>query len=123
MSRVQIQAMNVQQLVEHFIYIAVEQSDAAIVNNSAKYNRFYSQMDEVRNELKKREGDQRRALISLFDHPNAQVRLKAAITTLVLAPESSKQVLKNISDRNEFPQAAEANGILWGLEDGSFKPS
>jgi hypothetical protein len=69
-----------------------------------------------------RTGDQRRALISLYNHRNAQVRLKAAISTLAVAPNAARRVLQLITDRAEFPQAAHAYGMIRALEDGSYTP-
>ncbi|MBI4275958.1 MAG: DUF2019 domain-containing protein [Rhizobiales bacterium] len=123
MTRIGLQDMTVEQLVQLFITIALDQDKAIMTNDNAKYNRLYSQMDDVKNELKRRADDQRRALIELYDHPNVQVRLKAAITTLGLAPEAARRVLQIISDRAEFPQAADANGILRALDNGTFVPN
>jgi hypothetical protein len=72
-------------------------------------------------ERKQRAGDQRRALIPLHEHPNAQVRLKAAIATLALAPHAARQALQIIRNREEYPQAA-ARGMIRAVDDGSFIP-
>ena len=79
-------------------------------------------MDIVVNELKRRPGDQRRELAIFLSDANTQVRLKAAIATLVLLPDSSRRALQMISDFNEYPQAPFARDILSGLDDGSYKP-
>ena len=50
-------------------------------------------MAGVANELKARDGDQRTALMTLYDYPNMQVRLKAAIHTLAVAPTAARQQL------------------------------
>jgi hypothetical protein len=110
----------VNQLVERFIAIALDQYDALLDDEHAKYNRLYEQMDAITRELKHRTGDQRRALIRLHDHPNAQVRLKSAIATLALVPEAARQTLQTISDRNEYPQAAYARDMLVALDKGTF---
>jgi hypothetical protein len=65
----------------------------------------------------------RRALIPLLEHPNPQVRLKSAITTLALAPEAARRALQIISDRNEYPQAADARGMMSDLDEGRFIPN
>ena len=94
-----------EQLVERFKAIALEQDKALQFDQTAKYNRLYGDMDIVVNELKRRPGDQRRELVHFLKDANAQVRLKAAIATLVLAPDSSRRALQMISDLNEYPQA------------------
>ena len=123
MKRIKLENMTVDQLVERFVAIALDQDRAALHDDNAKYNRLYGQMDAVKQELKSRPADQRRALIPLHAHPNAQVRLKAAIATLALAPEAARRTLQVISDRNEYPQAADARGMMSALDDGTFVPS
>jgi hypothetical protein len=123
MKRTNLEDMSINQLVERFLAIALDQDRAIFDGNHAKYNRLYGQMDAIKQELKSRPDDQRRALIPLHTHPNAQVRLKSAIATLTLAPEAARRTLQVISDRNEYPQAADASGMLRALEKGTFIPS
>ncbi|HUU66071.1 MAG TPA: DUF2019 domain-containing protein [Methyloceanibacter sp.] len=80
-------------------------------------------MKSIEAELKRHDGDQRLALLSLLSHPNPQIRLKAAIATLAVAPDEAREALQNISDRNEYPQAADARGMMEALDDGSYKPT
>jgi hypothetical protein len=115
--------MSVDQLVECFLAIALDQDRAIFAGDHARYNRLYEKMDAVKEELKSRPADQRRALIPLHTHPNAQVRLKSAIATLTLAPEAARRTLQIIRDRKEYPQAADALGMLRALEHGTFTPS
>jgi hypothetical protein len=115
--------MSVDQLVERFLTIALEQYEAILDGRYAKYNRLYDQMKSVEAELKRHDGDQRLALLSLLNHPNPQVRLKAAIANLAVAPDEAREALQNISDRNEHPQAADARGMMEALDDGTFKPN
>jgi hypothetical protein len=58
-----------------------------------------------------------------FAHPNPQVRLMAAQSTLAVAPAGARQVLQELWDRKEFPQAADAMGTLRKLERGDRKPT
>jgi Domain of unknown function (DUF2019) len=62
-------------------------------------------------------------LVTLFEHPNPQVRLMAAEATLALAPIAARQTLQQIWDRRQFPQAAHAMGMLRALERGARKPT
>jgi hypothetical protein len=80
-------------------------------------------MMDIRNELRRREGDQRRALLPLLDHPNVQVRLKAAITMLAVAPELARAALESVRDSGILPQSADAEGMLEAVDDGSYVPS
>ena len=118
MKRVNFNDMTVDQLVEHFAAIALEQDEANLFENYRKYNRLYDRMKLLEQELKSRSGDQRRALLPLCDHQNAQVRLKAAFATLAVAPERGRQTLQTISDRNEYPEAGDARETLRNIEQG-----
>lgn len=115
--------MSVDELVERFKQIALAQDAADLRDEITKYNRLFDLMGDVEEELKQRPGDQRRALVSLFDHPNPQVRVKAAIRALAVAPKAAREALEILDERNELPQAADARGILWGLDDGTYKPT
>jgi hypothetical protein len=115
--------MSVEQLVERFKAIALEQDKALQSDQISKYNRLYGDMDIVINELKGRPGDQRRELVRFLNDANAQVRLESAIATLVLVPDASRRTLQMIDDLDENPQAPFARGILMELDDGSYKPT
>ena len=114
----QMSELTTKELVDLFSTIALEQDDAFLNGRYAKYKRLYGQMESLRATLKERPGDQRRAL----GHKNPQVRLKAAITLLAVAPDLATQALQTISDRNEYPQAADARGMLISLENGAYVP-
>ena len=123
MKHTPLQHMTVEQLAERFANIALEQYRAIIMEKNAAYRRLYSQMENVRQELKNRPGDQRRVLAPLLNHHNAQVRLKAAITLLAVEPDAARQALNFIKDTKEFPQAADAFGMIRALDDGSYVPT
>jgi hypothetical protein len=63
--------MTVEQLVRRFREVAVEQGQSLWDDDNPKFNRLYDRMKEVRLELKRREGDPRRALLPHLRHPNA----------------------------------------------------
>ena len=123
MKRMKLQEMTADQLVERFLAIALDQDKALLMNEISKFNRLYDRMEEVENELKARAGDQRRTLLPLYEHTNAEVRLKAAIATLAVAPTAAREVLQKISDRQEYPQAASARSMMRALDEGTYKPS
>lgn len=115
--------MSVDELLERFEEIALAQDAADLRDEITKYNRLYDLMENVEQELKRRPGDQRRALVSLFDHTNPEVRLKAALATLAVLPKAARQVLVSLDERNVLPQAADARGMLEALQDGSYTPT
>jgi hypothetical protein len=117
------QVASVQELVAQFVSIGLAQYDALYVVDTRKYNRLYARMQDIRNELKRREGDQRGALLPLLDHPNLQVRMKAAHTVLAISPNRARKALESVRDSGIFPQAADAAGTLSALDDGFYVPS
>lgn len=121
MSALNLKRLSVEQLVERFTSIALDQDDALEADDDAKFARLYQKMDAIKDELKAR--GERRALLPLLDHKNAQVRLKAAIATLAVAAKAAREALQVMSDRNEYPQAADARGMLNALDEGTYEPS
>ena len=79
-------------------------------------------MTKVIMELKSRDGDRRKALMPLYQHPNPTVRFKSAMATLALAPVEARQVLQTIKDRKEFPIAMRASQMLSALDEGRYTP-
>lgn len=122
MKRIPVSKMTEEQLIERFVYFAIEQDQAMLFNEIGYYNRLYDKMEEVEQELKRRPSDQRRVLLPLFEHDNLQVKLKAALATLAIAPEESTAVLRWLDKRNRYPQAADARSMLDALDQGRYVP-
>jgi hypothetical protein len=59
-----LNAMSVEQLVERFTVLSLEQDEALLMDEIAKFNRLYDQREAVELELKAREGDQWKALLA-----------------------------------------------------------
>jgi len=123
MSPEKLKGMTDADLVKRFVEIAIAQDHASLRQEISKYNHLYGHMEAVVQELRSRQGDQRRALLALYDYTNAQVRLKAAVATLAVAPEAARRELEKIAASKEFPQAGDAGMTLSGLDDGTFKPT
>jgi Domain of unknown function (DUF2019) len=122
MKTVNLEDFTTDQLVKQFAEIALKQNNALLDNDISEVNRLFWQLEAVEGELKSRSGDQRSALLRLYHHPNAQVRLKAVKATLAVAPESARRMLAAIAQSREYPQAGEAGMSLRALERGIFKP-
>jgi hypothetical protein len=123
MKKVNPSDMTTKDLVDRFAQIGRAQDQALLGGQIAKFNRLFDQMAEISNELKVRPGDERRALMVLYDFPNMQVRLKAAIHTLAVAPIEARGQLEAIVESKWFPQAGDAGMSLWNLDRGVFKPT
>jgi hypothetical protein len=117
-----LQDMTVEQLIEQFAGIVLEQDRAIRADETAKYDRLYRQMRAIEGVLRSRAGDQRRALLPLYHHANAQVRLAAAKATLAVAPQDAREMLQAIKNSREYPQAGDAGMCLYTLDAGIFKP-
>lgn len=92
-------------------------------NATASYNRRYNKILAIQNELKSRPGDQRRVLMSLFGHPNMQVRLTAAHANLAVDYIVARRELQAIVDEQWFPQSGDAGMTLWNLDRGFYRPT
>jgi hypothetical protein len=123
MTRFNVKTMTVNELVERFAPIGVEQDKAWRADDFERYKRLSVQMRAIDEELKARPGDQRRSLLTLYDHPNFQVRLMAAKLTLAVAPEAARRILEIIRDRRHQPQSGDAGMCLWTLDEGIFVPN
>ena len=123
MSPPNLKTSTVSDLVALFIALGLNQYQARLRNEQKRLNRATLEMFDVCEELKARAGDQRSALLSLYSHPNLQVRLMAAKLTLAVAPAAAKQLLQEIADSKEYPQAGDAGMSLWALKQGIFRPT
>jgi len=118
MKKVVLEQMSVDELVNHFLALTLDQGQALYYEDNPKYNALFRNMISVEQELKSRAGDQRRALAKFLKHSNLQVRLMAALATLPVEPVQARAMLQKISDANIYPQAADARGMLRELEKG-----
>jgi len=115
--------LSIEELADRFVRNALAQDEAIIDDDNKKYRRLYFEMNDIEDELKQRDGDQRQVLFPLLKHRNAQVRLKAAIAVLAIEPKAARLALQEISDANEYPQAADARGMMSAIDEGRYVPS
>lgn len=123
MSDLDPRTMRTDQLVHRFEQVCIVQEDALLDDAFKRYRHLFDEMRVIVEELRSRPGDQRTALLPLYEHPNRQVRIKAAIHTLALAPEAARAVLEQIKAAQWYPQALDAGMMLRPLDDGSYKPT
>ncbi len=114
--------MTTERLVELFAEFAVEQDKALLLRAISTVNKIYDKLEAIKTELKSRPGDQRSALLPLFNHKNMQVRVKAAKATLPIAPEAARAQLEAIRASGWQPQALDAGMSLGFLDEGIYKP-
>lgn len=123
MNSSELQSLTANELVNRFTQVVVAQDEALLGGKRTKFKQLFWQMMDVANELKRREGDQRRLLTQLFLYPNVQVQLQAAKLTLAVAPIEARQKLEAIAATHWMPQAGDAGMSLSNLDRGVFKPS
>jgi len=122
MRRITLHEMTSEQLVEQFAILSLEQDDSLKTEDIEAYNRLFDMLHLIRHELQARAGDQRQALLSLYDHPNAQVRLNAAMGTLDVAPKAARRMLEIIRESREYSQAGDAGMTIRALDGEFLKP-
>jgi hypothetical protein len=115
--------MAVEDLVRQFAELSVQQDMALLSGPQRTINALYWKIDAIMGELKARPGDQRSALLALFDHENKQVQLKAALATLAISPHAARAQLEAIAASRWQPQAADAGMALIELDRGVYKPT
>ena len=113
----------IEELVDDFVEIGLAQFEALAGFDARRANRLFDKKTALLNELKRRDGDQRHALLPLLRHENLQVRINAARATLAIAPAAARQALERIKATGIMPQAADAAGCLRSLDEGFFKPT
>jgi len=117
-----LRRMSIDELVARFTTIALKQYEVIFYNQNTKYNRLFRDMNAVKDELKSRAGDERRALTSLYSHPNIQVRFAAAHANLAIGYAGARNVIQQIADSKDYPFAADAGMALLNLDRGVYKP-
>lgn len=109
------------ELITLFEKNSLEQDAALLREQISKFGKLYPQMLAVRAELSRR--GSRASLTKLYDHENMQVKLQAAMATLIVAPVEARQLIEAISQTGWMPQATNAKETLRNLDSGFFKPS
>jgi hypothetical protein len=119
----EIGRMSIDELVNRFAEIAIAQNSALLHDERRRFKRLFQEMNDVDDELKRRGSAARLELTRLYQHPNLQVRVKAAKRTLAVAPDDARKVLEALQASGEQPQALEAGMSLHNLDRGVFKPT
>jgi uncharacterized protein (DUF924 family) len=118
-----LENLSVNALVDRFATIGVEQYKAKDAEQDERYKELFYKMYDIQEELKRRQGDERRALIVLFDYPNMQVRLMAAQYALAGAPQAARRAIEAIAASTWAPQCYDARMCLHMLDEGTFVPN
>lgn len=117
-----LKEFTIDELVDRFAILGIEQDKAERYGEIPKYNKLFKEMTAVDEELRARGREARLALPRLFNHSNMQVRVQAATFSLGVAPEAARKVLEAIRASKWQPQAMDAGMTLRGLDNGQYKP-
>jgi hypothetical protein len=123
MKRFNLTKMTVDQVVERLAEIGVAQDRALISGEIGKVNRLMDKVQAIDNELRMRGREARLALLSLYDHPNMQVRVLAVKLTVAVAPQQARAALEAIRASQHQPQALDAGMCIRNIDNGVFKPT
>ncbi len=118
----QLTELAVDEIVREYIAIGLAQDKAIEADDTSTFNRLARRQFAYEKELKRRTGDQRRALIPLLEHPNAQIRLNAAHATLIVAPLLARETLEAVAAWESGPHALDAGMAIQMLDNGRFVP-
>lgn len=121
MTKANLKQLAVADLVTRYAANSIAQYRAELLG--ATRRSLFKEMIAIEAELRARQGDQRSALTALFTHENPEVRLNAAKATLTVAGDKARQVLQELGDSMQYPQAAEAGMTLSALAKGTFVPT
>ena len=123
MRRVDLKKLSIEQLIERYVAIGLAEEEAVLYDDTPGYNQLFRKEQAVVDELQGRPGDQRSALLALYEHDNPWVRMSAVKNSLALVPEEGRRVLQEMADSMKQPYADEAGMTLWTLDEGIFKPT
>lgn len=115
--------MSIEQLLERYTEIGIAQYNAELDEDVGAFNRLFDRMTETEKALRERGRAARLQLLTLYDRPNAQVRLNVIKETLAVAPKRARQALEELADSFDFPQAGDAGMTIDALDEGIFKPT
>lgn len=121
--RLSPKTMTRDQIIARFVEIGIQQDQAILGNEISRVDKLFREKVALVDELKARDGDERRLLLNLYRHPNPQVRLNAAKATLAVEPAKARAALEALTVNKLYYQAGDAGMCLWALDEGIFKPT
>lgn len=118
MKNANLLSLSLEALVDRYVVAGIAQYEAELDDNLRKFKRLFSEIMDIEAELKSRPGDQRTALLKLYNHANMQVRLNAAHATLAVAPEAARAVARHSGVAMDAPGAGRRDVVAQPGEGG-----
>jgi Domain of unknown function (DUF2019) len=119
MDRDKLRNLTAEQLVDRFMALAIDYDEE---ESPPENDRLYWQLDNVKDELKAREGEAWRLLLPLYRHPDIRIRHQAAEATRDKLPELAHDRLLAIDDVEWLPPGDYA-GLFANVGGRSRRPS
>lgn len=114
--------LTIEQLLGLYTELGLAQYAAEQRGRQTQSNRLSKKGFDVAKELERRPGDQSRALLQLYDHPNMRVKYNAARDTWFAANVESRRKLEELRESNWLPYSAEAAIQIRILDGTACKP-
>jgi hypothetical protein len=115
--------MDTDQLIASYTEISVREDEAIDMHQMRKVRRLFDQLMVIKDVLRARGPDARRALIPLLSHRNAQVRLNAAKELMAVVPEQARATLEDIAENGPGQQSGDSGMFLRAIDEGEFRPT
>src|SRR5579872_4968053 len=109
--------VSVDDLLKRFEEVCIEQYDTYLTDDIEKYNKDFEILVSIKDELKARGSEARRALLRLLSNDNPQVRLQAAKFVYPVARDEAKKCLQDIEAAKLPDQSLSAGMALHRLEE------
>ena len=91
----------IDELLNCFVALSIEQGNANYVFAIARSNRLGASLHEIATEIKRRPGDGGRSLLRLFAHENTQVRFNAATGVSGVFTLQAREILEQIAGSDD----------------------
>jgi hypothetical protein len=115
--------LTIDELISLFASLSEQQYPLTLNDEGGKATHLIKKRDEINKELRKRGIAARLELTKLFTHPNIQVRVNAATSSLGVARESALDVLRQIIKEDFGPFRLDAGMTIALIEEGIVNPT
>jgi hypothetical protein len=115
--------LRIDELISLFASLSEQQYPLTLNDERRKAAKLIKKRDEIKKELRRRGIAAHLELTKLFTHPNIQVRVNAATSSLGVAREPALDVLRQITKEDFGPFRLDAGMTIALVEDGTVTPT
>lgn len=117
-----LDSLSIDELVRHFVLLSEQQYPFTLNDEGPKATGLIMRRSKINQELQRRGVAARMELTRLFTHPNIQVRLNAAKSSLGVTREAALHVLRQVAREDLGPFRLDARMTIALVEDGTVIP-